>query len=1451
MSHLRSAPRPARLAASATVAALLAAGFVAATPHESHAATQPVVVAGMELDAGGAAIVTDVDHTVLAPGLDHVTFERLDADGWLQVNVLKAELGDSTVRADYIGPERVAQGATVSEMAERAGAVAAVNGDFFDINNSWAPAGAAVSSRDGILKSPNPGRGQSVAFDESGLGRITRLLLEGTVELPDATLPLSGVNLFAMPAGGLTVYTSHWGEYTRTRAVPAGETGVEVLLDAEGRVTSVGTPGEGQLPEGTQALVARPGAAADALAALEPGAQVTVAYALDQEDVRVAVGGQPEGEPPVLADGVVGSADGEYNTTRHPRTAIGFSEDGATAYFVVVDGRQATSRGLSLRELGELMLDLGAHDALNVDGGGSSQMNAREPGAEGTTVRNSPSDGYEREDANGLGLFLSVPGSGALTAFRVEPLSGDEDAHRLFPGLHRTLTAHGMDETFSPVAGAPSTWASDSAAATVSEGVVVGAEPGSAVVTASTGEATGTLDVEVLGPLARLTASQNVLNLEAEGSSATITLTGHDAEGFTAPVEARDVTVTNPDPQTFTVTPTPEGAFEVTATGAEGSAVLTLAVGEVSVELVVAVPLELRVIDDLSAADRWTSAHDRAPGGTVVPAEGHDGGDGLRMTYDFTQSTGTRGQYAVAPGGAIEIPGRPQKLSVWVDGDGNGALLRLQVRQANGVVGWIDGPGGSQSLHITWEGWQRVDFVVPSSFETPLTLERIRVLETVAAKQYTGEVGFSDIYAYLPPDGVPAPKEQRVTDPLVVPTGETDDDDLRVAVMSDAQFVARNPESGAVEGARDAFREIVAEDPDLLVINGDLVDEAAPEDFDLARTIIEEELGDAPFDWYYVPGNHEVMGGPIANFVEEFGATSHAIDLGATRVVTLSSATGRLAADFAQVQMLREQLDAAAADDSVTGVLVFAHHPTNDPLPTKNSQLTDRHETAMIDSWLAQWRAETGKSVAYVGAHVGVFDTARVDGVPYVINGNAGKSPSSTPADGGFTGWTMLGVDPEAGRWAESEDEWLAVEVQTRVDELTVTAPQEALGAGEQVVLEAEVTQDDTRTFGLAWPMSWAWSGSQGVHVGAVADAPADAVVALDPATGTVTGLRAGTVEVTLAVNDATTTVPVAVTGGVVAVTGRPVVGSELRADMSGWDLSDSAEVTFQWLRDGAPIAGATSGRYTPVAADAAAMLAVRATVSAPGLATVSGTSEPVGPVAPAPGSPTPVGDKGFHLSNTWRGTTDVYFAYGRSTDEVLIGDWDADGRDTITVRRGTAFHVSNAQRGGAAETVLHYGRPGDVVLVGDWDGDGRDTFAVRRGAEYHVKNSLSGGPADTVVVYGRAGDEVLVGDWDGDGRDTFAVRRGQIYHVKDSLRPGPADVVLAYGRAGDVVLSGDWDGDGRDTLAVRRGATYYVSNSLRSGEAERVVTFGRPGDEVLVGDWDGDTTDTLGIRRT
>ena len=499
--------------------------------------------------------------------------------------------------------------------------------------------------------------------------------------------------------------------------------------------------------------MARPGAAADALAGLRPGDHVEVAYGLreDAGDVAVAIGGGPE--DPLLENGEVTTATGDHVELRHPRTAVGFDESGTRAYFVVVDGRQTHSTGMNLYELGELMAQLGADDAINLDGGGSSEMVARIPGDAGTTILNSPSDGYERADANGLGLFVAA-GSGRTAAFDVRTTVPAADADRVFPGLHRTLVGKGYDETMSPVATEPSSWrARNGSVASVRDGVVTGRKAGSTVVTAASlgrwGLASGTTEVEVLGPLVRTGVDTPVIGLADADATAPLVLTGYDAHGFAAPIEARDVTVTAIEPgeprlpgvratgePVAELVPAPDGSFEVRALAEVGGTTFELSVPgpggtTLTTDVAVTVSLEEDVVADFADAVSWTPANDRAPGGSVTPADGYDGAAGLRMAYDFTRSTATRGQYAVLPeaaAGGRELPGSPRAVTMWVDGDGNGAWLRLQVRQGDGVVTQLDGP------EVTWTGWRRVTFAVPDGVAFPLKLQRIRALETAAGR---------------------------------------------------------------------------------------------------------------------------------------------------------------------------------------------------------------------------------------------------------------------------------------------------------------------------------------------------------------------------------------------------------------------------------------------------------------------------------------------------------------------------------------------------------------------------------------------------------------------------------------------------------------------------------------------------------------------------------------------
>jgi len=89
------------------------------------------------------------------------------------------------------------------------------------------------------------------------------------------------------------------------------------------------------------------------------------------------------------------------HANRHPRSAIGLAPDGAV-WLVVVDGRQPVSRGVTLDELAALMRGLGATEALNLDGGGSSALVVQPAG--GPPIRlNRPVGGdVEREVSTAL-----------------------------------------------------------------------------------------------------------------------------------------------------------------------------------------------------------------------------------------------------------------------------------------------------------------------------------------------------------------------------------------------------------------------------------------------------------------------------------------------------------------------------------------------------------------------------------------------------------------------------------------------------------------------------------------------------------------------------------------------------------------------------------------------------------------------------------------------------------------------------------------------------------------------------------------------------------------------------------------------------------------------------------------------------------------------------------------
>lgn len=387
------------------------------------------VLAGAAL-AGAAPAGAVPEDTRIAPGVTYRQFDVRAAAGPAHAHLVTVDLRDPHVRVDLLHPGAVAARATVSRMADAAGAVAGVNGDFFNITETQHPGVAATGASVGpaithgyVLKGAVPdGQRFGPALppgtntqDVFGVGvdrraRLDRLLLVGTVRAPEGRLPLKGLNQYALPEDSVGAFTSRWGSASRKRAVcgtdtrrsaPCSTDTYEVTVRGGRVVSASGSPGSGSIPAGTTVLVGREEGARQ-LRKLSEGDRVTVTHTLVAASSRVpyafAIGGFP-----VLRHGR--ELSGLDDVAPAVRTVVGFTDGGRRMLILALDGAAAYRTGMTVAEEAATMRSLGASDAFNLDGGGSTELVTREAGANAVTIRNHPSGGAERPVANGIGVF--------------------------------------------------------------------------------------------------------------------------------------------------------------------------------------------------------------------------------------------------------------------------------------------------------------------------------------------------------------------------------------------------------------------------------------------------------------------------------------------------------------------------------------------------------------------------------------------------------------------------------------------------------------------------------------------------------------------------------------------------------------------------------------------------------------------------------------------------------------------------------------------------------------------------------------------------------------------------------------------------------------------------------------------------------------------------------------
>lgn len=302
--------------------------------------------------------------------------------------------------------DAVAKLSTQRNASDRPGAryFAGVNADFFAGKR---PCGSVVVDGDTYYAVNN---GWDCFYTtEDGRPGLGSVVFKGTAKTESGSCSLTGINS-DRGENALVIYNRFRGATTGSNAH-----GIELRIELlEGKVGYTGSArcrvvseaGSSALSlSGDQLVLSGHGSGADFIRTLSVGQEITFEFNSEVSGngaITQLVGARPV----ILRDGVVLDTQGaiDHLVANHPRTAVGYDATGTKAVMMVVDGRTTVSKGCTSRVLADIMRYAGCSDAVNFDGGGSTELYTSAFG-----IRNHPSDGSERTVTNALWAVSTAP----------------------------------------------------------------------------------------------------------------------------------------------------------------------------------------------------------------------------------------------------------------------------------------------------------------------------------------------------------------------------------------------------------------------------------------------------------------------------------------------------------------------------------------------------------------------------------------------------------------------------------------------------------------------------------------------------------------------------------------------------------------------------------------------------------------------------------------------------------------------------------------------------------------------------------------------------------------------------------------------------------------------------------------------------------------------------------
>ena len=390
----------------------------------------------------------------IAPGVVRYKYEVTRDKKNAQTNVVTVDLNNPYIKINTVaGGGTYTNKATVSQMADRTNAVALVNGDFFTMQLQGVPLGASII--DGDMKSSPAVLTDiwSFGIDENNTAFIDSTKFVGSVTAPNGkSYPIDGLNktfYWYQPSkeysheSKIQMYNSFWSSKSR-----GDKTAGEVLLSEDNVVEQIVYRKniDMKIPEGKKILQVSGGSERFMRENVKVGDKLQINTNIEpNRSWKMMIGGHAL----LVENGAIKKYTKDVNSIGgvRARTAVGISQDGKTVYIVSAEGRTNRSPGLSLNELSQFMLDLGAYKAMNLDGGGSTAMAVRNLGdLKRTRVTNPERNAGERKVVNGLGVFNTTTNTGIISDVKFE-----SDLNTIVGEQLNLKLKSGWDEFLNPI----------------------------------------------------------------------------------------------------------------------------------------------------------------------------------------------------------------------------------------------------------------------------------------------------------------------------------------------------------------------------------------------------------------------------------------------------------------------------------------------------------------------------------------------------------------------------------------------------------------------------------------------------------------------------------------------------------------------------------------------------------------------------------------------------------------------------------------------------------------------------------------------------------------------------------------------------------------------------------------------------------------------------------------